>query len=351
MQRIILKTSMILIAAMVLSLPDIRVSFGASFLELQPGSSTKSDVDRKLGAPIKEIIKGVQYDYPPQMDAARLSVTFYRETKIIKSIDIYSEAPYTKSEYQKWYQLGNPPTSKHDQKGHLIEFYSAKGIALYFAGPNDTSIVKSISHYDITEAKQTPPLDGPNDAQYYEKQADQALDRKDWHKAKKLIDEGLRLYPNFAELWHTRAGYYFRAKNEPAATRGNEALNSMYRAYKLNPSGEFAAEMGWLHKEIHNDCTLALSYFEEAEKKGYARERPGLLFWIGSCFEQIGMYFSASDYYNKFLKLVPQHKKRLEAERAVTRLREYRRYPSPTRGPAPSTVSPQGQNFDDYELN
>jgi tetratricopeptide (TPR) repeat protein len=97
----------------------------------------------------------------------------------------------------------------------------------------------------------------------------------------------------------------------------------MFRAYKLSPSGKYAGEMAWLHLQFNKDCTLALSYFEEAERKDYARERPDLFYWMGACYENIGMYNSAKTYYRRFLDTAPGHEKQPEAETALGRLERY----------------------------
>jgi TolA-binding protein len=310
-----------LIAAAMLLFPGFHNCFAETFLELRPGHSTKAEADKKLGPPIKEVIKGTQYDYQPQLDASRLSVTFHRGTNVIKSIDIYSGEPYTKGEYQEWLQLGTQAKTSRDKDGHLVEHYLQKGVALHFAGQDDTSVVAYISHYDVTRARPTPPLKGPKDAHYYDQEADQAIKAKDWRQAKQLIEEGLRRYPNSDDLWHTRAKYYLKTKSEPREVRSSEVMRSMFRAYKLNPSGKHAAEMGWFHKDLNNDCTLALSYFKEAEAKGYATEEPSLLYWMGMCYEDLGMYNSARSSYRRFLNMAPGHEKHPEAERGLDRLR------------------------------
>ena len=165
------------------------------------------------------------------------------------------------------------------------------------------------------------PKSIPEGVNYYLRKADKAIENKDWTEAKRLIDEGLRKYPNSANLWHTRATYYFKSTNEPGEVRAREAEQSIFRAYNLDPSGKHAAEVGWLNLQFHKNCLLSISYFEEAERKGYAGEMPSLLFWMGSCYEKTGMHSSARTYYRRFLDTAPGHEKQAEAQAALDRLR------------------------------
>ncbi len=334
------------VAAVLLSVPHISIA--ETFMTLQPGRSTRSDAEKKLGAPIREVVAGVQYDYEPRLEARRLSITFHRKTGVIRAIDVYSRDPYLKDEYREWLQLGSPAETRRDDRGYLVEMYPQNGVALHFSGRSDNAAVEYIRHYDPAppaaetptkkpvkkrrvkkpkkQVAQTRPPKPPQqleNAADYDREANIAINAKDWHKAKRLIAEGLRRYPDSADLWHTRASYYFKTKMDPREVRSREAIQAMYRAYKLNPTAEHSAEMGWLHLEFHNDCTLALSYFREAEKKGYAGEQPALFYWMGACYEKIGMYTSSKTYYKRFLDTAPKHEKRSAALAGLDRLRRY----------------------------
>jgi Tfp pilus assembly protein PilF len=300
-------------------------AISGTFKGLEPGTSTKSDADKILGQPYKEVIRNIRYDYAPEnSDTQRISITFDSKSRVIESINIHPKQSYSKVQYREWLELKSPEKTEIDATGNLVEYYIKNGIALHFKGPDDTSAVRFFSHFDPASVgrMETPRAKGiQKNEKYYIDESDNALENKNWSHAKNLILEGLDKYPNSAELWHNRAAYYLRSKNEPRQKRISETTNSMFRAYELNPSGQYAAEMGWFHRELRNDCTLALSYFEEAEKKGYAKERPDLLYWMGTCYEKIGMFSSAKTYYSRFLDVAPSHEKRLEAETAIGRLK------------------------------
>lgn len=303
------------------------VILAGTFKGLEPGASTKGDADKILGQPKKEVIKNLRYDYSPDSsDTQRISVTFERNTKLIETINIYPKQTYSKAQYKEWLELMSAEKTEIDEIGNLVEYYISNGISLHFEGPDDTSAVRFFSHFDPASlAQKEPPKAkaGQKNERYYIEVSDDAIEKKDWTQAKNLILEGLQKYPNCAELWHSLAGYYFKSKSEPREVRASEAKRSMFRAYKLNPSGKYAGEMAWLNLQFHKDCTLALSYFKEAESKGYAKERPDVFYWMGSCYENIGMYNSAKTYYRRFLDTAPGHEKQPEAETALSRLQRY----------------------------
>lgn len=79
--------------------------------------------------------------------------------------------------------------------------------------------------------------------------------------------------------------------------------------------------MGWLYRDLHRDCETALSYFEEAERKGYAREKKTLLYWMGECYEKRGYIATAREYYRRFIDVAPENEKAKDARDRLLRLR------------------------------
>ena len=249
-----------------------NVAFTGSILGLKIGKSTKQDADRILGKPIKEMIKGVKYEYPPQQSARRILLTFYRDTGIVRAIDIYPQEPYVKAEYQEWLNLKAASRTSRDKQNRLIEYYPEKGIALHFAGPDDTSTVMYISHYDTSQPITKKVAKGQRKKDYYVQESDRAIKEKDWKRAKSIIEKGLHKYPNSSRLWHNRVVYYFNAKDEPLQVRKDEAMQSMSRAYELNPSGKNAAEMGWLHFRSTMIACWHCPILKKLKRKATARE-------------------------------------------------------------------------------
>ncbi|MFO8091405.1 MAG: hypothetical protein R6U13_16315 [Desulfatiglandaceae bacterium] len=130
--------------------------FAGTFLEMQPGVSTRADADSALGPPIREVVPGIRYDYRPQLDSRRLTLTFHEGTGVIESIDIYSEEPYSKVQYQEWLQLGRADRRDYDDRGNLVEYFPAAGVALHFSGQDEVSMVEFLRYFDPSSS--TDPL-------------------------------------------------------------------------------------------------------------------------------------------------------------------------------------------------
>lgn len=295
------------------------LAFAGTFRGLEPGISKKSDADRILGKPKLEVVRGVRYDYEPgHPDTRRISIKFYRDTQVIETIDIYPQEAFSKDQYKEWLGLEVVQETARDAGGNLIEYYVSSGIALHFAGPEDSSSVEFFSHFDPQSLEPSKPAGSPaaRDETYYTQAAEEAVEKKDWPRAKLLIDQGLRLYPDSAGLWNERASYYFSCESEPSDVRMRETLSSARKAYKLNPITLHALNLGWIHLEMHKDYSSALIYFIKVEKE-YAPQNPALYYWMARCYEETLVLDMAKAYYARFLEVAPDH---VRAEDARNRL-------------------------------
>jgi tetratricopeptide (TPR) repeat protein len=132
------------------------------FAGLTPGVSTKADVDRVLGAPVREVVPGERYEYnPARHDAVRISVKFRRGAGIVETIDLYPQGSYAKAQYRQWFKLEAPDKPVIDERGNLIEYYAGPGIALNYSGPDDTSPVAFFSHFDLRILLEERPAPAP----------------------------------------------------------------------------------------------------------------------------------------------------------------------------------------------
>lgn len=123
--------------------------YAGTYLGLQPGVAQKKETDRILGAPVKEVEAGRRYDYAGQKhDLKQISVVFNQESGKIEAIYLYFQQNYRKSQLKEWLKLDSLARTGLDAEGNLIEYYIPEGIALYFSGPQDSSEVKFLSHFD-----------------------------------------------------------------------------------------------------------------------------------------------------------------------------------------------------------
>jgi tetratricopeptide (TPR) repeat protein len=130
-----------------------------NYHELQPGLSTRADADRFFGAPLREIVAGERYDYPPDNDATgRVSVRFERTSGTIVAIDVYPLELHGSERYRDWFDLGEPDRADYDDEGNLVEYYEAKGMELHFPGPDATAGVRFFRHLAPAGAEVQPPI-------------------------------------------------------------------------------------------------------------------------------------------------------------------------------------------------
>jgi len=130
-----------------------------TFESLEPGVSTKTDADRMLGPPIREIVAGVRYDYDPsKYGARRISIQFDAQTMKIVKIDLHLEKTYAKSDYRDWFGFGEPSSTRTDDDGNLVETYLPQAISLHYSGPDDSFQVAYFRHFDPGSNSQVTPV-------------------------------------------------------------------------------------------------------------------------------------------------------------------------------------------------
>lgn len=331
-------------------------AFGGTWKGLNPGVSKKTDVDRVLGSPIKEVIKGERYDYnPTSQDTSRVSIKFSKNTQIIESIDIYMKTQYDKSRYKEWFELGEPAKKEMDAKGNFVEYYLPQKISLHYAGANASNPVEFFSHFapSILEkekmAKLSPqptpppsqqipksvspppqeiskPLPPPSqqvrvqNRQYYETGAKQAFDYKDFQKLRLILDEGLTHYPNSAMLWsYEGAYYYFYKESGPLSFRREKALMASKKALQIEPSGRYYSNLGSVYLGMFQDYSSALDCYEKAQD--YVLINPSIYYNMARCYEELKYLHLAVSHYEKFLQAAPNDQYAQDARNRLARLR------------------------------
>jgi len=123
--------------------------FSGVYKDLEPGISKKSDVDKVLGKPIREIVRGEKYEYDSKGTGARhLTIRFYKQTQVIEAIEFYPQKSITKANCQQLLGLKIPTVTSKSQKGNLVEFYVDEGIALLYSGTQDSYPIECFSHFN-----------------------------------------------------------------------------------------------------------------------------------------------------------------------------------------------------------
>lgn len=117
------------------------------FAGIEPGRSTKEDVEAVLGAPLSTVSGGERYDYDGKRYQAKvISIRYSPEDFVVESIDIYPIPETFKGEYQDWFALEAPASTQKDERGRLVEYYFPQAVVLHYQGPTDVDPVEYFSH-------------------------------------------------------------------------------------------------------------------------------------------------------------------------------------------------------------
>ncbi|MBU1862902.1 MAG: tetratricopeptide repeat protein [Candidatus Omnitrophica bacterium] len=126
-----------------------EVGYTGSYLGLEPGLSTKEDTIKIFGDPTETIVKNERYTFTPTDKGLKfISIVFYKDTQVIRNIEIYPQEKHQGSDYQEWLTLHEPFERSSDTEGNLIEYYLPHGVALHYNGKRDTAPVLFIEHFN-----------------------------------------------------------------------------------------------------------------------------------------------------------------------------------------------------------
>jgi tetratricopeptide (TPR) repeat protein len=306
----------ILICALVIQLSWCTMQHAGTFEGLEPGVSTRADVDRVLGSPIREVAASVRYDYDPvSYDARRISVEFSRTDGRVAGIDLYLKQQYSRGDYQQWFELGEPAVTTFDDSGNRVESYPNAGISLHFDGPSEADPVRFFRHYHLLELafaeaavsdgrqRESPPMQ--RDEAYYLARAEDAEKRKDWPMLKSVVDEGLSRYPDSACLWNMRGAFFFHdGGGVPPEVRADQTLRSTLRAYDLVEDMDHTMDLAWTYYSMLDDCSSANYYFEKYAEE-FSRKHPLVFYYMGTCYERMGDLDAAIRLYRQYLQKQP----------------------------------------------
>jgi hypothetical protein len=340
-----------LIAGCVLAFFLVLQAAAAEYRGLQPGVSTKADADRILGTPVKEVMRGVRYDYPVKgEDALRVSIAFRPGSLVIETIDLYPVDLYEKSQYRKWFGLGEPAKSEKDGRGRWVERYLPQGIALHFLGAEASGPVEYFSHFDPRRlegggggheaTKEAPALKSLQGSvedwiALYEKelldeeegsvfffamQGLRAAKKKDCRAWKIIVDQSLKEHPETAEFWRMKFNYLRACNRPPYENVRDELEEAAGEAFELDPSPWNLFNLGWVSQVLGKNYVNALVWYALAEKDPTFND-PALFFHMAQCHDRLQRTGDAVAGYERFLKAAPDHPQAGEARRRLEALK------------------------------
>lgn len=124
------------------------------FAGIEPGRSTKEEVEAALGAPLATVSGGERYDYDGKRYQAKvISIRYSPEDFVVENIDIYPIPETFKTEYQYWFALAAPTSTEEDETGNLVEYYFPQAVILHYQGPTDVEPVEYFSHVPFEKSE------------------------------------------------------------------------------------------------------------------------------------------------------------------------------------------------------
>ncbi len=114
----------------------LRSAFG-----LKPGTSTREDVSRTLGPPIREV-SATMSEYKQQAGTGKIYVEYNASSGVAERIEAYLTTPVVRAELVTNLQLPKlPQTARPDSKGRIVEYFGApKFLALMHVSDNSSGV-------------------------------------------------------------------------------------------------------------------------------------------------------------------------------------------------------------------
>ena len=130
-------------------LPVCTTCFGqSSFQEVTPGASTRNDVARALGQPVRTISTTL-FEYKPPAGIAKIEAEYRAGSAIVERLEVYFVRPVSRPAMIKQFNLPQQADArKTDAEGKLVEYFGGSSLlALVYASADAASGVSHIGYY------------------------------------------------------------------------------------------------------------------------------------------------------------------------------------------------------------
>jgi len=135
-------------AIVVLALTSSATCFGqSSFQGLTPGSSTRGDVAKVLGQPVRSISPTL-VEYAPPQGIAKVEVEYRNGSEIVERIEVYFLRPISRPALVQQFALPQGAEKKANTNGALVEYFGGESLlALTYASAESSSGISHIGYY------------------------------------------------------------------------------------------------------------------------------------------------------------------------------------------------------------
>lgn len=119
----------------------------SSFQELTPGSSTRADVARVFGRPVRSISPTI-VEYAPPQGIAKVEVEYRNGSEIVERIEVYFLKPLSRPALVQQFGLAQAADKKASADGALVEYFGgASLLALTYSSAEPSSGISHIGYY------------------------------------------------------------------------------------------------------------------------------------------------------------------------------------------------------------
>lgn len=120
----------------------------SSFQEVTPGTSTRNDVARVLGQPVRTISTTL-FEYNPPAGIAKVAVGYSAGSSLVERLEVYFVRPVSRPAMIKRFNLPQQADArKTDAEGKLVEYFGGSSLlALTYASADAASGVSHIGYY------------------------------------------------------------------------------------------------------------------------------------------------------------------------------------------------------------
>jgi hypothetical protein len=137
-----------------------------SFNGLTPGRSTKADVERTLGQPVRELSETLS-EYKSDKETGQIFVQYRKGSFVVERIEAVYPETNARAIVLRSLNLSSPSALRTNSKGRLEEYFSQASVVITHAGADAASGVSRVGYYSpelfesavakATPARQNPP--------------------------------------------------------------------------------------------------------------------------------------------------------------------------------------------------
>lgn len=132
-----------------------------AFLGLTPGESTRADVVKLLGQPVRKL-GATRFEYAPPAGIAKVEVEYQASGEIVREGEVHFLRPVTRKALVDRLSLTQQATTRKNGSGQLVEFFADPAlVSLTYATGEVASGVSQVGYHSREAASSAPATTAP----------------------------------------------------------------------------------------------------------------------------------------------------------------------------------------------